>query len=350
METRKLVKTGGATYIISLPKEWIRRHELSKGASIGIYEQADGSLILRPLTFNLKQNNKVMNLKIISENEEVTLRSIIAAYISGYDVINILSNKIPLNFRRKIKEVITRKLTGVEVIEDSSTKITLQVLSHYASFPLRRVIDRMGALTSCMYDDISRALTERDRDLLRDIIERDDDVDRLYFLSIRQLTAAIREPNILSSLEIKDLRECLEYRVIVRHIERAADHATIASTNLYEILDLIDKDIVSKLIEMENEACKSFRNSIYSIVNTSSKRANIALSLRGLVRDYEVDLIEKILTETSNVKVVAYLRLTIESLRRLAEYAAGIAEILLDLDIDTRNEANIHEQIEDTFS
>ena len=344
METRKLIKTGGTTYIVSLPKKWIKKHELSKGAFICVYEQADGSLVLRPLSSSFKQNDKVMNLKVINEDEEATLRSIIAAYISGYDAINILSNKVSLNFRRKIKEIITRKLTGIEVIEDSSTKITLQVLSHYAGFPLRRVIDRMGALTSCMYDDISRALIERDKDLLRDVIERDDDVDRLYFLSVRQLTAAIREPNILSSLEIRDLRECLEYRVVVRHIERAADHAAIASTNLYEIMDLLSEDIVSKLVEMEGEACKSFMNSIYSIINTSSKRANIALNLRDLVRDYEESLIEKILAETSNVKIVAYLRLAIESLRRLAEYAAGIAEISLDLDVG--NEANPDRQIE----
>lgn len=342
METRKLVKTGGATFIVSLPKKWIKKYELNRGAPIGIYEQADGSLVLRPLTSNLKQNDKVMNLKIVGENKQTALRSVIAAYISGYDVINMVSDKIPLNLRRKIKEVITRKLTGVEIIEDSSTRITLQVLSHYVNFPLKKVIDRMGTLTSYMYDDVSRALAEKDKDLLRDIIERDDDVDRLYFLSIRQLTAAIREPDVLNSLGIKDLRECLEYRVVARHIERAADHATITSTNLYEILDLLSKDIVSKLIEMEKEACKSFRNSIYSITNMNEKRANIALNLRSLVRDYEADLMGKILTEISNVKVVAYLRLAVESLRRLAEYAAGIAEISLDLGVDTRNELGLY--------
>ncbi len=121
------------------------------------------------------------------------------------------------------------------MVEDSSTKIILQVLSHYVNFPLRKVIYRMRTLTSYMYNDVSRTLIERDKDLLHDIIERDND-DRLYFLSIRQLTAAIREPNILDSLEIKNLQECLEYRVVVRHIEIAADHATIASTNLHEIL------------------------------------------------------------------------------------------------------------------
>jgi phosphate uptake regulator len=43
-EQRKLQITGGSTYILSLPKEWITRNQLKKGSAMILREQDDGSL------------------------------------------------------------------------------------------------------------------------------------------------------------------------------------------------------------------------------------------------------------------------------------------------------------------
>ena len=47
-EQRKLQVTGGSTYILSLPKEWVTRNQLKKGSLMVLCEEDDGSLSICP--------------------------------------------------------------------------------------------------------------------------------------------------------------------------------------------------------------------------------------------------------------------------------------------------------------
>jgi phosphate uptake regulator len=47
-EQRKLQMTGGSTYILSLPKEWVTRNQLQKGSLLVLAEEDNGSLSLFP--------------------------------------------------------------------------------------------------------------------------------------------------------------------------------------------------------------------------------------------------------------------------------------------------------------
>ena len=46
MEIRKIQVTGGASFIVSLPKEWARSTNLQKNDKIGILIRSDNSLLL----------------------------------------------------------------------------------------------------------------------------------------------------------------------------------------------------------------------------------------------------------------------------------------------------------------
>jgi phosphate uptake regulator len=48
IETRKVQQTGGSSYIISLPKGWIREHNVKKNDTLGILSQPDGNLLVTP--------------------------------------------------------------------------------------------------------------------------------------------------------------------------------------------------------------------------------------------------------------------------------------------------------------
>jgi len=48
IETRKVQKTGGSSYIISLPKVWIDKHGVKKNDTLGILSQPDGNLLITP--------------------------------------------------------------------------------------------------------------------------------------------------------------------------------------------------------------------------------------------------------------------------------------------------------------
>ncbi len=54
-EQRKLQITGGSTYILSLPKDWVTKNDLKKGSLMALEEEADGSLSITPSKLEKKE-------------------------------------------------------------------------------------------------------------------------------------------------------------------------------------------------------------------------------------------------------------------------------------------------------
>ncbi|OYT27217.1 MAG: hypothetical protein B6U95_06435 [Thermofilum sp. ex4484_82] len=83
----------------------------------------------------------------------------------------------------------------------------------------------MGVITSLMIKDVLKALKEFNKSLAQEINRRDDNVDRLYLFIVRQLKFAVRNIAIVSKMGLRNPRDCLGYRLIVKSVERVADHA-----------------------------------------------------------------------------------------------------------------------------
>ena len=54
MEVRKVQKTGGSSYIITLPKEWVNSSNIKKNDALGMIVQTDGTLLITPKTIKEK--------------------------------------------------------------------------------------------------------------------------------------------------------------------------------------------------------------------------------------------------------------------------------------------------------
>jgi phosphate uptake regulator len=48
MEIRRVQLTGGSSYIITLPKEWINSVHIKKNDPLGMHIQSDGTLLITP--------------------------------------------------------------------------------------------------------------------------------------------------------------------------------------------------------------------------------------------------------------------------------------------------------------
>ena len=82
MEYRKIQVTGDSTYIISLPKTWVKKNKLDKGDVLSVVEKGD-EVVLR-----LKdEKEKEFEVKIQTSDAEFLSRLLITKYIQGYDTI-----------------------------------------------------------------------------------------------------------------------------------------------------------------------------------------------------------------------------------------------------------------------
>ncbi|MGA2875594.1 MAG: phosphate uptake regulator PhoU [Nitrososphaerales archaeon] len=330
-ETRRVQLTGGSTLVVSLPSDWARGVGLKAKDEVYMVPQTDMSLLVIPGTREEKIPERVIEISQ-KEDEDEILRQFIAYYVAGFDVIR-LRFKTPLpELRSKLKAHIRHKLIGVEIVEETTDNILAQCLHGNVDLPLKKALSRMSIITSSMQFDAVKSLMTSDPALASEIIERDDEVDRFAHFISRQLNLAVHNRVMIQEIGLATAQDCMNYRMIVKSIERIADHAAqIAGSEV-----LLDKrkippllnDHILKLSKMSSEV---YDNALRAVHSMSGKMANEAIfKLKGVLKEEEVATEELISSRLDN-KAVISLRLALESLRRVAEYSTDICEIVVNM-------------------
>ena len=337
-ETRKLQVTGGSTYIVSLPKKWITKNQLKKGSSLTFFEEDDGSMSIQSSTGFVREEKPEEALVKVSSNEnpDTIIRKTVSAYLIGYNMIHIKAREqqqLSSRQRSAIKNFARDLLVGTEIVTDTPTELTLQVLLSYPELSIQSALRRMCIITSSMHKDALTALKQLDSQLAKSVIATDDEVDRFNLYVIRQLKMAIQNPRIIREIGLSSARDCLGYRLVTKSVERAADHAASIAENVLLLKKPMDEEVLKNLEEMSNLAVSMFETSIEALFRLDF---NVAESVIQKTKEINFTMKEALLSSKKiGTEEIANIRLVIESLRRTAEYASDIAEIVLNLTVES---------------
>jgi phosphate uptake regulator len=165
-ETRKLQYTGGSSYIVSLPKKWIQDLGLKQGDHVVIMRQANSVLQISPASRKVGKEQKDATIEVGKDNNPYFIaRKLIALYFLGYNVITIVpkEERLLAEQREVIKNIVRRVLMGTEIIADSASGITLQVLINLLDLSVDAAFKRMLLIAKSMYRDTLLALQENNR-------------------------------------------------------------------------------------------------------------------------------------------------------------------------------------------
>jgi len=336
-ETRKLQVTGGSTYILSLPKRWITQNQLTKGSTLSVHEEEDGSLSIVPSKLKKleKQDEAVIRVSSAEKPEAVT-RRIVAAYLVGYNILHIRAQgqqQLSSKLRNHLKNFARHFLVGTEIVTDTATDLVLQVLLNYPELSVQSALRRMAIITSSMHKDAIAAFKNMDHSIAKAVIETDNEVDRFNLYMIRLLKLAVSNPRVLKEIGLTNAKHCLGYRLITKAVERTADHATKIAENILVLKEKASDELVERIEKMSNLAISMFEDAVESLFKGDFNLAETVIE--------KVDQTVKLEKETAlaaqniSAKEVASLSLLIESIRRTAEYASDIAEVVLNLNVDS---------------
>ena len=207
-ETRKIQFTGKSSYIVSLPKQWINELGLKQGDEIRMVRKGSSTLELFPPKFESRTHKKEDATIEISEDEkaESIVRKLISLYFLGFRTINLKSKngRLDPSQRNTAKEAVKRMLMGSEIISDSSSGMTIQVLVNLLELSVDGAFKRMIHLAKSMSNDAILALKENNLDLAQEVINTDDEVDRFGFYIIRQLKIAIQNEHFLKEMGFRN--------------------------------------------------------------------------------------------------------------------------------------------------
>ena len=303
MEYRKIQLTGESTYILSLPKRWVKKNKLYKGDVLSVMERGD-TLLLKPR----EEREIEAEIDLEKKSLELISRSLITKYIQGFDTVVIRSKRyIPPEIRKGLKE-ISSLLIGMEQFGETSNELVFRMLMREKGDVADTVL-RMHRMSLSSLEELLRNITPENYNehILKDIIQRDDEIDKFYFLIFRQLSSA-------------GGYECSMWIQIAKSIERISDH-------IENIANLViqggkvreeDIDIYKELIDM-------YSSLKFALMNKSSKRAG---EIIDKVKSFRVE--EKRIMKSIKAKEPETL-LIYESFRRIGEYISDIAEVVINM-------------------
>jgi phosphate uptake regulator len=336
-ETRKLQFTGGSTYIISLPKRWVDQNQLQKGSVIRVREEEGGLLSIIPTDTAMQQHSDEATIKVTSKDSpDALIRKTVSTYLVGYNMIHIKAEsqkQLSAKQRHEVKSFSRRMLVGTEIVIDTPQELTLQVLLSYPELSVQSALRRMSIIAASMHKDAIAALKELDGQQAKEVTTTDNEVDRFNLYIVRLLKTAIQNPRIIREIGLQNARDCLGYRLVTKSVERTADHAASIADNILLLKKELDATTLEKLGCMSNIAISMFETAIEALF-----RQDYALAESIVEKIKEVSQIEKeavVSSQKIEIEDAPYLRLIIESIRRTAEYASDVAEIVLNLTVES---------------
>ncbi|MBN1280512.1 MAG: AbrB/MazE/SpoVT family DNA-binding domain-containing protein [Candidatus Thermoplasmatota archaeon] len=328
MEIRRVQITGGSSYVITLPKEWIKNLHIQKNDPLGINVQSDGTLLLTPKM--TQQNLERIKEFDVSQIPQPTylLQRLIGAYIAGYTSLKIISSsRMPTAVQNVIRS-FTQLAIGPEVVEETDTAILLKDLLKPTEMPLDRTIKRMQIIVKGMYEDVMRSLQNRDTALAEQILSRDDDVDRLHWLVARQYNILLQNISLAGTMNITiDMAStCF---LISRIIERIGDHVVRIAQNVPTLIDNdLDQTILDKIQTASGLASEIFNTSIHAFFKKDLKSSHGTIESVIELETLCGEINTLALQQQAIVAIsVGYI---IESIRRIGEYAEDISENVIN--------------------
>ncbi len=327
IETRRVQQTGGSSFIISLPKEWIDKHKIKPKDTLGILSQPDGNLLVTP-NINSEEYVKSKNFDVDHITDSNYLfRILIGMYIMGYTVITIKSSKKFEPFIRDTITNFTQIAIGPEVVEESNNIIKIKDLLNPKEMPFEKTIRRMYVLAHDMHENAIKALNSGDKTLAEEVIKRDDEVDRLHWLIGRQSHIVLRDIILCQKMGIT-LEDISHFQSISRSLERISDHSVKIAQNMLLIdFHKMEKNILSDLSKASNYSLKMLDVSLDAWLN---KDLNLANENINSVKEL-IDMCENIyfrLDKFPEFSVpIGYI---IESIRRTGEYSVDISEVIIN--------------------
>jgi phosphate uptake regulator len=327
MELRKVQLTGGSSLTVTLPKAWVDKARLQPGDVVGCTEQPDGTLLINAHAKGARDLQRYV-VDISEGDSEYVFRKIIAAYLMGYDAIVVSSKRgLSTGARTAVRNAVKR-IIGIEITEEEASSITLQDFLDPREFHMDKALRRMSILTQAMQDEAFGTLLEPRADAIQSVEDRDNEVDRLYWLVNKQYHAMLRDVTYAAKMEMS-ASQALNFLLVARLMERTADHADrIAAQAMLVDRTKAAEESLAKLEKEARRAAELFRASFQCFLKRDAKRANQVID----EADAFLKTQEKWLKEAATVggESVAHLAFIIESIGRTAAYAADICEVAIN--------------------
>lgn len=301
MQTRKLIKWGSSkTLIMSLPRQWVKKHELTDKDEVQVIQNVDDSLLILPAKTTIVEKKSEASITVKDETDvESTKYMVLTKYLDGWDVIS-LEAKRGLTFSPKyykdIQEII-KPLLGLEIMSVLKDRITIRDLYSVQETNIINLVKIISQNTieffQALIDLIKTPPVDQLAEAVARVIPNREMITKYYYRIHRELRKGLLKPSSLSKMNITP-QDVLDFAFFINAINISAENI---ETQLHTIrihgLPVVDPNEVDIVGFMER-AYKYFEQGIDSFLFKKTADAIAVLNsyeqIRELKRSVENDL------------------------------------------------------------
>ncbi len=291
MAFRKLQRVGKqGSFLISLPKQWAADNELKAGDPLRV-EIVDNTRLL--ISASVDRAGTQTRIKTLEYSPNLS-RAILGAYLDGFDTIRVTGIKGSeyLQARRMVRDLST-KLFGMEIMGDARDSFELEVSSTHTD-PWKLTLRCCDIAVSMVANGIE-AWRTKDTELASDVVERDEEANRLYFHVVRSLRCILESHGGTVSDKGREfpLVQVLDLRVASMLAEAIADLGAEIATRLLQSEHQLK--LRGEALAVANDVVTTLKASIAAFSGQRSENAiSAGQAARRLLKD-----VHKLLTSTT---------------------------------------------------
>ena len=203
----------------------------------------------------------------------------------------------------------------------------MQDFFSHEGLSVENTLKRTHLLTCNLYEDLLSALAKNDRQMARNLAARDDDVDRLRFLLLRQIRLALNSAALLRELDL-DASDCMNYALVIRDVEQIADRLGRVAKYFSETPETkAAAKVQKKTEELNRQTYEMYKAAMESFLKSDAAKANAALGAKQAIYVRRDDLEREI---SRSQAVPFQYGVILDSIMGIAELASEIAEVAIN--------------------
>ncbi len=294
MEYRKLIAFGKNSYVVSIPKAWIKQHKLVKGDVLHLQEGTN-QIILKP---GIEKSEEEKTVKISVDGKSISQieRELVPSYVNNHKTIILSGNEI----KSKASEIapLIQNLIALEIMEQDSSKIVAKDFLNMKEISIKDLVRKMDMIVQAMVQD---TITMFEEDSYENINHRDKDVNRLSYLAFRAIHHGLENPSGMHKNHGLSPIDLFRYHILVSHIELIGDEARRIARYMGRIK--LPKKKQQEFISLLKRGQDVYCTNIKSFFSNEPELAHkVAANKKDLLQDCE-----KFYLDNREIQWIAYL-------------------------------------------
>lgn len=348
MEARKVQKVGYSTLIVSLPKDWVEEVSLKQGDIVSFRRESDGGITVYPGLTKERENYRYVIDADLCDSPNLLTRIITANYLTGHDTIQIISKKELSSRHLEEVRAVSRRLTGLGIVEQTLKSVTLQSFVDPTKFPIYGLMRRLQIILSSMLEQAVKSVVEGRTAMAEEVLHMEEEADRIYWMIIRQLLLAVVDRRVAKEVGIEGPMHVVGNRVIAKSLEQMADlasHVAIESQRLKGDAKNVDPKITKGLLELSDKVRSMIEDSFNALMKGDLKKSNESIDRVEACENLEKSITADVMKSVKDVNLAVGLRSIVWDVGQMARDSVSIAEVGINRKLETPSDFCLWEKV-----